>query len=61
MLSTIDTKFDFITLSEIGKKNIPSRAIMLKQLGYESKFEMPTLARGGVGLLFNVNIDLGNN
>ena len=58
MLSTIDTKFDFITLSEIGKKNIPSRAIMLKQLGYESKFEMPTLARGGVGLLFNENIDL---
>ena len=57
MSSTVE-QVDFVALSEIGRKNLPNRQVMLQKLGYNFEYEEPKLAKGGVGLLFNNNIQM---
>ena len=56
LMQTCDNKIDVIALSEIGKKNIESRGAMLKHYGYEMKFVLPNLAKGGVALIYKDNL-----
>ncbi len=52
LLTTLHDNFDFIALSEIGKKNIQNYEGILKNLGYNFKYQMPTLQKGGVALIY---------
>ena len=52
MINTLND-VDIIALSEIGKKNIKNREAQLMKMGYHFHYKEPTLARGGVGIIFN--------
>ncbi len=50
--------FDFIALSEIGRKFTVNRESELRKRGYECKYKMPSSSRGRVGLLNNCNVNV---
>ena len=52
MINTLND-VDIIALSEIGKKSIKKREAQLMKMGYHFHYKEPTLARGGVGIIFN--------
>lgn len=51
LLTTLDCKFDFITISEIGKKNIANRAAILKEK-YNCEFLTPQNNNFGGACIF---------
>ena len=50
--------FDYIGLSEIGKKNIDSRKALLNNLGYTLHYKLSHLSKGGVGLITKKDEDI---
>ena len=58
LMQTFHNKFNIIALSEIGKKNIENRAAMLQHYGLGVKYELPSLSKGGVALIFNNNLQI---
>lgn len=50
--------FQYIALSEIGKKNIVSRKAMLKNIGYTLNYKLSHLSKGGVGLISKANTEI---
>ena len=58
LLDSLNNKFQFVALSEIGKKNIENREAFLKSLGYNMKYIKPEISKGGCALIFKNDINL---
>ena len=53
-----DNLFQYIALSEIGKKNIEPRKAMLKNIGCNLNYKLSHLSKGGVGLITKSETDI---
>ncbi len=52
-----DNIFEYIALSEIGKKNLESRKALLQTMGYDLNFRESHLSKGGAGLITRLDTE----
>ena len=58
MTTTLDEEINIIALSEFGRKNLSNRKAQLRKLGYQFLYVEPQKRCGGVGLIYNKDINI---
>ena len=58
MTTTLDEEINIIALSEIGQKTLSNRKAQLRKLVYQFLYVEPQKRCGGVGLIYNKDINI---